>query len=105
MPKPDHRPDRPSVTFDPARGRNLLARKWAYLLSGVTVVSLDRDGLERELRELLDAFCTILLGNQADAPSVGRIGERLVALGYVGEPGLRCTLDVLGKGLPTLPEL
>ncbi|MEA5358727.1 diguanylate cyclase [Amycolatopsis sp., V23-08] len=105
MPKPDHRPDRPSVTFDPERGRTLLARKWAYLLSGVTVVSLGREGLERELRELLDAFCTILLGKHADAPSAERIGERLVALGYVGEPGLRCTLEVLGKGLPTLPEL
>src|SRR5687768_17799369 len=36
--------------------------------------------------------------------SVERLGENLVVLGYVGEEGLRVTLDVLGKGLLALPE-
>ncbi|WP_326957646.1 putative bifunctional diguanylate cyclase/phosphodiesterase [Amycolatopsis sp. NBC_01286] len=102
MAKPDHaRAD----TADPERERNLLARKWAYLLSGVTVVSLSREGLEAELRGLLDAFCANLLDGSADTAPAERIGARLVSLGYVGEPGLRCTLEVLGKGLPSLAEL
>ncbi|WP_328644888.1 diguanylate cyclase [Amycolatopsis sp. NBC_00348] len=102
MAKPDHaRAD----TSDPERERNLLARKWAYLLSGVTVVSLSREGLEAELRGLLDAFCANLLDGSADTAPAERIGARLVSLGYVGEPGLRCTLEVLGKGLPSLAEL
>lgn len=102
MAKPDHaRAD----TADPERERNLLARKWAYLLSGVTVVSLSREGLEAELRGLLDAFCANLLDGSADTAPAEGIGARLVSLGYVGEPGLRCTLEVLGKGLPSLAEL
>ncbi|WP_328612593.1 diguanylate cyclase [Amycolatopsis sp. NBC_00355] len=105
MAKPDHRPDGSADTSDPARERNLLARKWAYLLSGVTVVSLSREGLEEELRGLLDAFCAHLLERPAGTSAAERIGQRLVSLGYVGEPGLRCTLDVLGKGLPALAEL
>jgi diguanylate cyclase (GGDEF)-like protein/PAS domain S-box-containing protein len=101
MPNPDHRP---AVPPDPERGRNLLARKWAYLLSGVAVVSLDRDELEVELRELLDALCGYLTGASAGTGPAEGAGGRLVSLGYVGEPGLRCTLEVLGKGLPALPE-
>ncbi len=104
MPMPDLQPDQPTVP-DPDRGRHLLARKWAYLLSGVTVVSLGRDELDTELRGVLATLCACLRGTSADTAPAERIGARLVGLGYVGEPGLRCTLDVLAKGLPALPEL
>ncbi|MEU4246983.1 EAL domain-containing protein [Amycolatopsis sp. NPDC026612] len=104
MPMIDHQPDQPAVP-DPERGRTVLARKWAYLLGGVTVVSLSREELDAELRGLLDELCESLRCTSADLAPAERIGARLVALGYVGEPGLRCTLDVLGKGLPALPEL
>lgn len=104
MPMTDHQPEQSAVP-DPERGRSLLARKWAYLLSGVTVVSLSREELDEELRGLLDTLCESLCRPSADTVPAERIGARLVALGYVGEPGLRCTLDVLGKGLPALPEL
>jgi diguanylate cyclase (GGDEF)-like protein/PAS domain S-box-containing protein len=90
---------------DAERARTVLARKWAYLLSGVTVVSLNREELDAELRGMLDELCGCLRGTSADTAPAERIGRRLVGLGYVGEPGLRCTLDVLGKGLPSLPEL
>ncbi|MEV6621268.1 EAL domain-containing protein [Amycolatopsis sp. NPDC051106] len=90
---------------DPERARTVLARKWAYLLSGVTVVSLSRELLGEELRGMLDTLVDSLRGASADTAPAERIGARLVGLGYVGEPGLRCTLDVLGKGLPRLPEL
>jgi diguanylate cyclase (GGDEF)-like protein/PAS domain S-box-containing protein len=104
MPKIDHIPEQPAVP-DPDRGRTVLARKWAYLLSGVTVVSLGREELDRELREMLDSLCECVQSTSSDTTPAERIGARLVALGYVGEPGLRCTLDVLGKGVPALPEL
>ncbi|WP_239071469.1 GGDEF domain-containing protein, partial [Amycolatopsis sp. SID8362] len=101
---PDPQVNRPAVP-DPERARNLLARKWAYLLSGVTVVSLSREELDVELRGVLGTLCESLRGTSADTSPAERIGGRLVGLGYVGEPGLRCTLDVLAKGLPALPEL
>lgn len=104
MPKIDPIPEQPAGP-DPDRGRTVLARKWAYLLSGVTVVSLSREDLDLELRGMLDTLCACLRGTSADTASAEAIGKRLVGLGYVGEPGLRCTLDVLGKGLPTLAEL
>ncbi|MFI5591394.1 putative bifunctional diguanylate cyclase/phosphodiesterase [Amycolatopsis sp. NPDC051758] len=104
MPMTDHPPGRPAGP-DPGRGRTVLARKWAYLLSGVTVVSLNREELDRELRGMVETLCEHLHGTAADTAPAARLGERLVKLGYVGEPGLRCTLDVLGKGLPALAEL
>jgi diguanylate cyclase (GGDEF)-like protein/PAS domain S-box-containing protein len=104
MPMIEQVPEQPARP-DPERGRTVLARKWAYLLSGVTVVSLSREELDRELRGLLDALVDCLRSTSADTAAAERIGARLVTLGYVGEPGLRCTLDVLGKGLPSLPEL
>src|SRR3954454_2835830 len=103
MPMIDKPPKQPASP-DAERARTVLARKWAYLLSGVTVVLLSREELDRELRDLLDTLVESLRRASADATSAERIGARLVALGYVGERGLRCTLDVLGKGLPSLPE-
>jgi hypothetical protein len=105
MPMIDKLPEPRSTRPEEERGRSVLARKWAYLLSGVTVVSLSREELDRELRDLLDTLVESLRRGSADTTAAERIGARLVALGYVGERGLRCTLDVLGKGLPSLPEL
>ncbi|GLY35204.1 signal transduction protein [Amycolatopsis sp. NBRC 101858] len=104
MPMIEKLPEQPTSP-DPGRARTVLARKWAYLLSGVTVVSLSRELLDEELRGLLDTLVESLAQASADTAPAERIGARLVGLGYVGEPGLRCTLDVLGKGLPGLPEL
>jgi diguanylate cyclase (GGDEF)-like protein/PAS domain S-box-containing protein len=104
MPMNEKLPEQPASP-DPGRARTVLARKWAYLLSGVTVVSLSRELLDEELRGMLDTLVESLGRKSADTAPAERIGARLVGLGYVGEPGLRCTLDVLGKGLPGLPEL
>ncbi|MGM1065217.1 putative bifunctional diguanylate cyclase/phosphodiesterase [Saccharothrix sp. Mg75] len=100
MPQPTRRPQ----AAQPERGRELLARKWSYLLSGAVVVPLSRTDLDRELTERLDALCAALHAEPFEARPVERIGERLVSLGYVGEAGLRVTVDVLGKGLLALPE-
>lgn len=104
MSQPDPAPGPRPGSPDGARARELLARKWAYLLSGVAVIPLAREELDRELRAQLDALCSVLARDPFDAAAVERIGERVVALGYVGEDGLRRTVAVLGKGLPALPE-
>ncbi|NUT49623.1 MAG: EAL domain-containing protein [Saccharothrix sp.] len=104
---------RQGATSPPERGRELLARKWSYLLSGVVVIALGRDELDREMRDALDRLCVevhaqVFPGTAspglATPHSAERIGEQLVALGYVTEDGLRVTLDVLGKGLLGLAE-
>ncbi|HUQ58287.1 putative bifunctional diguanylate cyclase/phosphodiesterase [Lentzea sp.] len=81
-----------------------MARKWSYLLSSVVVVALSRDELNAELGDQLDALCAALHHEPFDPAPFEEVGERLVALGYVNEPGLRRTVDVLGKGLPALEE-
>jgi diguanylate cyclase (GGDEF)-like protein/PAS domain S-box-containing protein len=81
-----------------------LARKWTYLLSSVVVVPLTAEELGRELGAQVDVLCDALRAEPFAVQPVEQLGERLVALGYVGEEGLRCTLEVLGKGLLALPE-
>jgi diguanylate cyclase (GGDEF)-like protein/PAS domain S-box-containing protein len=60
------------------------------------------------MREQLDELCRAVHAEPSaeSVPnrSVEQIGQRLVALGYVGEDGLRVTLEVLGKGMLALPE-
>ncbi|MGW4211973.1 putative bifunctional diguanylate cyclase/phosphodiesterase [Lentzea sp. NPDC004789] len=81
-----------------------MARKWSYLISSVVVVALSRDELDAELGAQLDALCAALHNEPFDPAPFEEVGERLVALGYVNEPGLRRTVDVLGKGLLALDE-
>ncbi|QQQ75509.1 EAL domain-containing protein [Saccharothrix sp. 6-C] len=99
---------RQGATSPPERGRELLARKWSYLLSGAVVVALGRDELDREMRVRLDDLCAAVhaeASGQSPSPQrAERIGEQLVSLGYLTEDGLRVTLDVLGKGLLGLAE-
>lgn len=104
MPIPGQSPDASPSQPDPARRRRALARKWTYLLSGVVVVPLTAAELDRELGEQLDALCDALGRHAYDPRLFEQAGERFSALGYIGEPGLRCTLEVLGKGLLALPE-
>ncbi|MGP4014868.1 putative bifunctional diguanylate cyclase/phosphodiesterase [Saccharopolyspora sp. 5N708] len=104
MQKPSRRPDLTPAAPDDDRGRTVLARKWTYLLSRAVVVPLTNEELGRELRDQLDAFCDALHGEPFTAQPAEQVGERLAVLGYVGDEGLRCTLNVLGKGLLALPE-
>jgi diguanylate cyclase (GGDEF)-like protein/PAS domain S-box-containing protein len=103
---------RQGATSPPERGRELVARKWSYLLSGAVVIALSRDELDREMSDRLDDLCSAvhaeaspdLAAARPGQPIGERVGEQLVALGYVTEDGLRVTLDVLGKGLLGLAE-
>ncbi|MBW4716440.1 putative bifunctional diguanylate cyclase/phosphodiesterase [Saccharothrix obliqua] len=106
MADPLHRPDtEPSAPVpDPARERELLARKWAYRMGGAIVVPHTREQLDCELRGRLDALCDALHAEPLAADALERLGEELVGMGYVGEHGLRRTTDVLGRGLLGLSE-
>ncbi len=106
MPNPDRSPDpsRLPSTPDPTRGRETLARKWSYLMSGAIVVPHTREQLDRELRGQLAKILDALHAVPFDPDRLERLGDELVDLGYVGEAGLRCTTDVLGPGLLGLAE-
>src|SRR5687767_8573379 len=105
MTNPSRRPDAaPPSDTAAVRAREALSRKWSYLLSSVVMVALSRDELDAELSALLDALCAALHSEPFDPAPFEETGERLVALGYVNEPGLKRTVDVLGKGLLTLEE-
>ncbi|PWV84009.1 hypothetical protein SAMN05421630_1011311 [Prauserella marina] len=87
---------------DDSRDETLLARKWVYQLSGHVVVSLEGEVFGDQLRSLLAELCAAIEKGPANTEAAALVGERLVDLGYVGEAGLRCTIDTLGKGLPSL---
>ncbi len=105
MTNPSRRPDAaPAADTAAVQAREALARKWSYLLSSVVMVALSRDELDTELGDQLDALCAALHNEPFDLAPFEEVGERLVALGYVNEPGLKRTVDVLGKGLLGLEE-
>ncbi|RKT57301.1 putative bifunctional diguanylate cyclase/phosphodiesterase [Saccharothrix australiensis] len=104
MADPERTPGRAPSTPDAVRDRELLARKWAYLMSGRIVVAHTQERLDAELRARLDAICEELHREPPEPERLVRLGEELGSLGYVGEDALRCTSDVLGPGLLALPE-
>ncbi|WP_246290875.1 diguanylate cyclase domain-containing protein, partial [Lentzea indica] len=62
------------------------------------------EDLDQELSGRLDALCTMLHEEPFTTAPVERAGADLAALGHLGQFGLRCTTEVLGKGLLALPE-
>ncbi len=104
MPIPSRISDVPSSPQDNVRARMTLARKWSYLLLGTVAIPMGSEELERELSGRLDALCATLHMESFDTAPVERAGADLAALGYLGRHGLRCTAEVLGKGLLALPE-
>ncbi|GAA0210562.1 diguanylate cyclase [Saccharothrix mutabilis subsp. mutabilis] len=85
------------------RARAKLARKWAYLLSARTFVPLSTPELERHLLGLVERLW-VAAGSDALAQKVGHeVGAALVDLNCTGPEGLQCTVEVVAKGLLTMP--
>ncbi|GAA4030745.1 EAL domain-containing protein [Allokutzneria multivorans] len=84
--------------------RDLLARKWAYLLGGTVYVPLVHADFEVELAALLEDVCAEVRGSDRARPLLAA-GARLVELNCASGQALTITMDVLGKGLLALPEL
>ncbi|SDG74590.1 PAS domain S-box-containing protein/diguanylate cyclase (GGDEF) domain-containing protein [Lentzea fradiae] len=98
----------PDVTPSPQnneKARRTLARKWSYRLLGAVAIPMGREDLDAELGERLDALCDLLHAEKFDPSAAEQFGVDLANLGHLGRPGLRCTAEVLGKGLLALPEL
>ncbi|HEX7303216.1 putative bifunctional diguanylate cyclase/phosphodiesterase [Lentzea sp.] len=65
---------------------------------------MGRDDLDRELGERLDALCALVHEEKFNGIAVEQLGVELAGLGHLGRVGMRCTAEVLGKGLLALPE-
>jgi diguanylate cyclase (GGDEF)-like protein/PAS domain S-box-containing protein len=100
MPTPEHTP----VPDDGTRERLVLARKWAYVLVSTVFLAQRQDELEQELAGLLDEVCDAVHTEPFDTGRAHRVGCGLAELGSTDDEILRCTVDVLGKGLLSRSE-
>src|SRR5690349_49497 len=103
MSNPSRIPDKTPSPQDNAKARRTLARKWSYRLLGAVAIPMGRDDLDEELSLRLDALCSMLHAEPFSTAPIEAAGADLAALGHLGRFGLRCTAEVLGKGLLALP--
>jgi len=104
MPTPSRRADVPSSPQDNVRARLTLARKWSYRLLSCVAIPMGSEELGHELSGRLDALCEMLHQEPFSIDAAEQAGVDLAGLGHLGKLGLRCTTEVLGKGLLALPE-
>ena len=105
VPADSPEPARPtSVGAADHRQRTLIARRWAYQISGTAYVPLSRDVLENELLALVDRVFDAVRSEPFECDDLIEVGERLVELNCTGPTSLRCTVEVLGKALSTGSE-
>jgi diguanylate cyclase (GGDEF)-like protein/PAS domain S-box-containing protein len=98
----DERRGLPGTTVpdaDRRRARLLVARKWAYQLSGIVYIPLPYPQVEAELVDLVDQLFDTLLREPFEPESAVTVGARLVEMNCVGRPAFGRTMDVLGKAL------
>lgn len=96
-------PASPSTTR--SAQRVTLARKWANSLTGTACVPLDNGQFRELLDGLLDRLVDAALAKGLTPEVVHAEGALLVRSGCTGAHSLQVTMDVLGRGLPALPEL
>nr|WP_232327957.1 EAL domain-containing protein [Kibdelosporangium sp. MJ126-NF4]CEL15362.1 diguanylate cyclase/phosphodiesterase (GGDEF & EAL domains) with PAS/PAC sensor(s) [Kibdelosporangium sp. MJ126-NF4]CTQ95599.1 diguanylate cyclase/phosphodiesterase (GGDEF & EAL domains) with PAS/PAC sensor(s) [Kibdelosporangium sp. MJ126-NF4] len=84
---------------DTIRERDKLARKWAYLMCHNTYIPLSQQELEDQLRDMVAQLVVAVRAEPADTGLAERLTERLVAMNCADSVCLRCTVDVLGRGL------
>lgn len=78
---------------------DVLARKWAYLVSSTSYIPLPHKEIERQLRGMAHELYETVATEPLDADRAAAIGERLVKLHCVGRSSLRTSIDVLASGL------
>src|SRR5690349_10949594 len=104
MPTPSRIPDASPPPEDNARARLTLARTWSYRLLSTVAIPMGSKDLDAELSTRLDELCVALHEEPFTTVVVERAGADLARLGHLGRDGLKCTAEVLGKGLLALPE-
>jgi diguanylate cyclase (GGDEF)-like protein/PAS domain S-box-containing protein len=65
---------------------------------------MSQEDLDADLIGRLDELCAVLHEESFTTAPIEDVGADLVTLGHLGRSGLRCTTEVLGKGLLALPE-
>lgn len=90
---------------DVTRGRFLLARKWAYLISGTAYLPLTHVELEQHIFHLVNRLFDTIRSEPFDAAAAATVGTRLVEMKCVGPDSIRRTVEALGRALLHQPEL
>lgn len=85
--------------------RVALARKWANSLGGTAFIPLGTARFRELLASVLDRLVDAALTRGVAPEVVHAEGAFLVRSGCTGAHSLQVTMDVLGRGLPALPEL
>jgi predicted signal transduction protein with EAL and GGDEF domain len=81
------------------RELDLVARKWAYLVSMASYIPLPHKEIERQLRDMAHEVFAVVATDPLDIDRAAAIGERLVGLHCVGRTSLRSSIDVLAGAL------
>lgn len=84
--------------------RDALARRWADALAATAYLPASDEEIERQLRALVDGIADELVAG-GDGAAAARAGAELVTAHATGELSLARSIEVLGAGLPALPEL
>ncbi|MFD2416076.1 EAL domain-containing protein [Amycolatopsis pigmentata] len=108
VPNADDGPAPPHALTAPAdatRGRFLLARKWAYLVSSTAYLPLTHSELEQHMLHLVNRLFDTIRREPFDPEAAGAVGTRLVEMKCVGPDSIRRTVDALGRALLHQPEL
>ncbi|HEX5114370.1 MAG TPA: diguanylate cyclase [Pseudonocardiaceae bacterium] len=90
---------------DPGRQRLLVARKWAYQISGTSYIPLPYAEVEGELLAVVNQLFGLVAADPFDPEPAAAAGARLVAMNCIGRTTFQRTMDVLGKALLHQPEL
>jgi diguanylate cyclase (GGDEF)-like protein/PAS domain S-box-containing protein len=88
-----------------SRERIRLTKKWAYLVAQSNYLPLATGEVEERFGTMLDTLIRAVEAEPMDTAAAGRVGRQLVALNCVSEDSLASTVEVLGGGLMTQPEL
>lgn len=81
------------------RELDLVARKWAYLVSMASYVPLPHKEIERRLLDMAHEVFAVVATEPLDTDRAAAVGEHLVAMHCVGRTSLRSSIDVLAAAL------
>ncbi|WP_158073422.1 putative bifunctional diguanylate cyclase/phosphodiesterase [Actinophytocola xanthii] len=82
-----------------------LVTRWARELDQVIYLARSRDDIEHALTSALDDVVRTLTADPFRPERAAVVAERLVELGLTSSESLERSIEVLGKGMPHLPEL
>ena len=81
------------------RGRFLLAREWAYVITTTAYLPLTHTEVEQHMLHLVNRLFDALLSEPFDPAPAAGVGARLVEMQCVGGDTIRHSAEVLGRAL------